>query len=343
MAQLAGREAAGACAGQGHGPVRRRGHRGGAPADRAADRGHRRAADGRHERGRRSLRRGQDVPAAGGQERARHEEGGRPPAALHRGREDRDVAAQGQDRHGDGQGRRPRHRQEHRGRGPAVQQLRGHRPRRHGAVPGDPEVGQRQSRRHDRPVGPDHAVARRDGDGGRGDDAAGLQAAVADRRRHHVEGAHRAQDRAALQRHDGARARRLARGRRLHGAGFRIGRPGARLRGQGRGRVRSHPRRARRRQEGKGRDARDGARQRLPHRLVGLHAAQARRHRARASSPSIRCTSWSSASTGRRSSAPGSWPATIPPSSRTRWWARARASSTPTRARCWTISCARSG
>ena len=43
MAQLAGREAAGACAGQGHGPVRRRGHRGGAPADRAADRGHRRA------------------------------------------------------------------------------------------------------------------------------------------------------------------------------------------------------------------------------------------------------------------------------------------------------------
>ena len=76
---------------------------------------------------------------------ARDEEGGRPPAALHRGREDRDVAAQGQDRHGDGQGRRPRHRQEHRRRGPAVQRLRGHRPRRHGAVPGDPEVGQRQS------------------------------------------------------------------------------------------------------------------------------------------------------------------------------------------------------
>ena len=66
-------------------------------------------------------------------------------------REDRGVAAQGQDRHGDGQGRRPRHRQEHRGRGPAVQQLRGHRPRRHGAVPGDPEDGQRQPGRHDRP------------------------------------------------------------------------------------------------------------------------------------------------------------------------------------------------
>ena len=150
MAQLAGREAAGACAGQGHGPVRRRRHRGGAPADRPADRGHRGPADGRHERGRRPVRLGQDVPAAGGEERPRHEEGGRPPAALHRGGEDLDVAAQGQDRHGDGQGRRPRHRQEHRGRGPAVQQFRGHRSWRHGAVPGHPEVGQRQQGRHDR-------------------------------------------------------------------------------------------------------------------------------------------------------------------------------------------------
>ena len=86
-----------------------------------------------------------------------------------------------------------------------------------------------------------------------------------------------------------------------------------------------------------------GARQRLQDRLVGLHAAQAGADSARASSPSIRCTSWSSASTGRRSSAPGSWPATIRPSSRTRWWARARASSSPTRARCSTASCARSG
>ena len=247
MAQLAGREAAGACAGQGHGPVRRRRHRGGAPADRPADRGHRGPADGRHERGRRSVRRRQDVPAAGGEERARDEEGGRAPAALHRGGEDRDVAAQGQDRHGDGQGRRPRHRQEHRRRGPAVQQFRGHRSRRHGAVPGHPEVGQRQQGRHDRPLGPDHAVARRDGDGGRGDDAPGLQAAAADRRRHDLEGPHRAPHRAALQRHDRARARRLARGRRLHGAGLGIGRAGRRLRRQGRRRVRGDPGRARRR------------------------------------------------------------------------------------------------
>ena len=48
---------------------------------------HRRAADGRHEHRRRPVRPGQDVPAAGGEVGARHEAGGRPPAALHRGRE----------------------------------------------------------------------------------------------------------------------------------------------------------------------------------------------------------------------------------------------------------------
>ena len=42
------------------------------------------------------------------------------------------------DRHGDRQGRRARHRQEHRRRRAPVQQLRGHRPRRHGAGPEDP-------------------------------------------------------------------------------------------------------------------------------------------------------------------------------------------------------------
>ena len=42
--------------------------------------------------------------------------------------------SQGPDRHGDGQGRRPRHRQEHRRRGPAVQRLRRDRPGRDGAV-----------------------------------------------------------------------------------------------------------------------------------------------------------------------------------------------------------------
>ena len=43
-----------------------------------------------------------------------------------------------QDRDGDGQGRRARHRQEHRRRRAPVQQLRGHRSRRHGAGGEDP-------------------------------------------------------------------------------------------------------------------------------------------------------------------------------------------------------------
>jgi 5-methyltetrahydrofolate--homocysteine methyltransferase len=49
------------------------------------------------------------------------------------------------------------------------------------------------------------------------------------------------------------------------------------------------------------------------------------------------------AETGRRSSAPGNWPATIRPSSRIPWSATAPRNSTPMRARCSTISCARSG
>jgi hypothetical protein len=47
----------------------------------------RRPADGRHEHRRRPVRPGQDVPAAGGQERARDEAGGGAPDPLHRGRE----------------------------------------------------------------------------------------------------------------------------------------------------------------------------------------------------------------------------------------------------------------
>ena len=77
---------------------------------------------------------GQDVPAAGGQERARDEAGGRLPRAVHGGRSEDGAARAGQDRARDGQGRRPRHRQEHRRRRARLQQLRGRRPRRHGAA-----------------------------------------------------------------------------------------------------------------------------------------------------------------------------------------------------------------
>ena len=79
------------------------------------------------------------------------------------------------DRHGHGQGRRPRHRQEHRGRRAAVQQLRSHRPRGHGAGPEDPRRRQGARRRHHRAVRADHPLARRDGRLRRGDAAAGAE------------------------------------------------------------------------------------------------------------------------------------------------------------------------
>ena len=106
----------------------------------------RRPADGRHEHRRRPVRRRQDVPAAGGEERARDEAGGGAPAALHRGREAgagrrrRRGQAEGQDRHRHREGRRARHRQEHRHRRAPVQQLRSRQHGRDGAVPGHPRA-----------------------------------------------------------------------------------------------------------------------------------------------------------------------------------------------------------
>ncbi len=81
-----------ACAGPRHHRLHHRRHRRGL-ADRAVSRRtaaacDRRAADGRHERRRRSVRPGQDVPAAGGEVRARDEAGRRASVALHRGREE---------------------------------------------------------------------------------------------------------------------------------------------------------------------------------------------------------------------------------------------------------------
>ena len=113
------------------------------------------------------------------------------------------------------QGRRPRHRQEHRRRRARLQQLRGHRPRRHGAGGEDPRDGARAKGRHHRPVRPDHAVARRDVPRRGRDGARGLRPAAADRRRDHQPRPHRGQDRSELQaRPDRACARRQPRGRR---------------------------------------------------------------------------------------------------------------------------------
>ena len=113
------------------------------------------------------------------------------------------------------QGRRPRHRQEHRRRRPPVQQLRGHRPRRHGAGGEDPRDGAREGGRHHRPLRPDHALARRDVPRRRRDGARGLRRAAADRRGDDQPGPHRGEDQPQLPAEPGgARARRQPRRRR---------------------------------------------------------------------------------------------------------------------------------
>ena len=215
--------------------LRRVRHRGAARRDlgarRPPDRGHRGPADGRHERRRRPVRRRQDVPAPGGEVRAGDEEGGRLPDPVHRGREEarRRGGEEGHDRDGHGQGRRARHRQEHRRRGAAVQQLRGHRPRRDGARAEDPRHRQGGRRRPDRAVRADHPVARRDGQLRRRDGAPGLRDPAADRRRDHVARAHRGQGRPEV-----PRPGRLGEGRlplgpgRLRAAVRRAPRPAAR-------------------------------------------------------------------------------------------------------------------
>ena len=84
---------------------------------------------------------GQDVPAAGREERARDEARGRVPRAVHGGGEAAGglrAARAGQGRARHGQGRRARHRQEHRRRRARLQQLRGDRPRRDGPGRQDP-------------------------------------------------------------------------------------------------------------------------------------------------------------------------------------------------------------
>ena len=111
-----------------------------------------------------------------------------------------------------GQGRRPRHRQEHRGRGARVQQLRGRRPRGDGTGGEDLRDGDRAGDRHHRAVRADHSVAGRDGARGQGDGAARLRPAAADRRSNHEPAAHRGEDRPGLPRAHRARSGRIAGG-----------------------------------------------------------------------------------------------------------------------------------
>ena len=80
-----------------------------------------------------------------------------------------------------------------------LQQLRRDRSRRDGAGAEDPRRGDAEQGGHDRPVGPDHAVAGGNEPRRPRDAASGFPRAAADRRRHHLARAHRAEDRAALQ------------------------------------------------------------------------------------------------------------------------------------------------
>ena len=80
------------------------------------------------------------------------------------------------------------------------------------------ETARREKRGHDRPVGPDHAVARRDGARRARDAAAGLRAAAADRRRDDLAGAHCGEDRSAVQGPGRVREGCVALGRRLPAA-----------------------------------------------------------------------------------------------------------------------------
>ena len=181
-------------------------------------------ADGRHEDRRRPVRLGQHVPAAGGQERPRDEALGGLPRAVHGGREGTRRPGAGQDRARHRQGRRARHRQEHRRGRARLQQLRGDRPGRDGAGREDPGHRRRRGRHRGRAVRADHALARRDGQRGRRDAAPGAEPAAADRRGDDLAAAHGGADRARLRSPDGARARRLpGRRRRLRACSTRTG------------------------------------------------------------------------------------------------------------------------
>ncbi len=323
-----------------------RGHRGGAaeaargPLDVIEG-----PADGGHEGRGRPLRRGQDVPAPGGQERPRHEEGRRLPRALHGGREGagrRRTRPQGKIAARDGQGRRARHRQEHRRRGARLQQLRGHRPGRDGAGGDHPPDRARREGRRRRPERPHHAVPRRDGARRARDAAPGLRAAAAHRRRHHEPPAHGREDRARLRARDGPRAGRLARRQRgLAPCSMPKRREAFDAKN------RDEQQRLRRLFESRRRPTPDphrgGARQRRPHRLAGARTCarpaftgrrvvddvEPRRHRGLHRLDLLLQRLGASRASSRRSSS-------------TQTTARRRATSTTRAGRSSTASCARS-
>ena len=175
----------------------------------------------------------------------------------------------------------------------------------------DPRDGREDRRRHDRPVGPHHALARRDELHRRRNAAPRLHGAAADRRRDHVARAHGGQDRSAVRRPGGVREGRVARRGRVPPA--RDAGNEARVRGRSEGRQRAPPRAARR-QEAEGRAAHA---RRRPATTGPRSTGRTTRRRCRVSS-ARRCSTtcrWRRSrrtSTGCRSSMPGSTAASSP-------------------------------
>ena len=151
-----------------------------------------------------------------------------------------------------------------------MQQLRGRRPRGDGArATASSTPREEEGADIDRAVGPDHAVARRDGARRRARWSGRASHAAPDRRRDHQREAHRREDRARLRRAGRPRARRLARG--------------------GRGVAPARPRRARRRSPPRTARSRSGC-----------ASAYARRTRAPAPAARRGARASGSRSTGRR-------------------------------------------
>ena len=172
----------------------------------------RRAADERHEPGRRIVRQRKDVPAAGGQERPRDETRRRGADSLHRtGAQRRTRRIGREDRRGDGQGRRARHRQKHRLGGAGLQRLSDRRPRRDGRDGTDRRRRLEMAGRRDRTQRTDYPVARGDGQSNRLGRTDGPEDPDSDRRRHHVGHAHGGQTGPAVQRPGDPRQRRVGR------------------------------------------------------------------------------------------------------------------------------------
>ena len=154
--------------------------------------------------------------------------------------------------------------------------------------------------------------------------ARGLRAAAAHRRRDDLARAHRGQDRAELRAAGDLRARRVARGERVHQPDLRRSAPTLRRRDQGAttsASASSTPRR-----KARHRSCRSPKRARTPSdRLDELRADRGRRSSGGSSCAPTTSPRSRDPSTGRRSSRPGISPAAIRRSSTTRWSAKPRA------------------